>query len=180
MEPATPAILDPKFDLVFLDPAHVRCFRTGGSALRATISDPVLGPERSWLRVQVARAFPLRAPLDFIGLRDGKDSDIGMLRDLQELDPETRSLIESELDRRYFLPKVIKVRSVRREFETVTWDVETDRGPRVFHVQNLREAVQDLGAGRIVITDRSGNRVEFPDIRRADRETRSVLERVLS
>ncbi|MFM7320712.1 MAG: DUF1854 domain-containing protein [Armatimonadota bacterium] len=178
---ATPTpILDPKFDLVFLDPTTVRCFRTGGDALRATISDPVLGPERSWLRVQVARAFPLRAPEGHIGLRDGKDADIGMLRSLEGLDPQSRALIEEEMERRYFLPRVTRVRSVRREFETITWEVDTDRGPRTFHVQNLREAVLDLGNGRVVITDRSGNRVEFPDVRRADRETRSVLERVAS
>jgi hypothetical protein len=162
-----------------LEPGDLRLFRTGGDSVRATIRDTD-GTERTWLRVQLARAFPLRDPEHWIGLRDSSDNDIGMLRSLEGMDSESQSIAREELERRYFLPRVTGVRKVKREVETITWEVDTDKGPRTVHVQNLRDSVRELGQGRILITDRSGNRIEFPSLANADKETRAVLSRVLS
>lgn len=175
-----PPPADSRYDLIFLDPTTVTLFRTGGDAVRATVADPQVAPERTWIQVQIARAFPLSLENEYIGLRDAKDRDIGMLRRLDGLDAESRRIVDEELARRYFLPKVMRVKKVRREYETVTWEVDTDKGPRVFHVQNLRESVHEMGGGRVLITDRTGSRYEFPNIALADAETKSVLARVLS
>lgn len=170
---------DANFDLVLLDPACVMLFRTGGSIVRGTITDPVLGSERSYIRVQIARAFPLSKPDTYIGLRDGRDKDIGMLVTLDTMDAASRAILDEELERRYFLPRIQKVLSVREEFGTTTWQVETDKGPRTFSVQNLRESTQDLTPTRLLITDIEGNRYEFPDVRGLDERSFEVLQRVL-
>lgn len=163
----------------YFDPGTVTLFRTGGDSVRATVREHD-NADRTWLHVQIARAFPLREPDRWIGLRDVNDRDIGMLRSLSDLDPESRVIAEGELERRYFLPRVTAVRKVRREVETITWEVDTDKGPRTVHVQNLRDSVRELGGGRILITDRSGNRIEFSNLASADKETRAVLSRVIS
>lgn len=173
--------VDARYDLVLLNPASVRLFRTGGptSALRATISDEQLGAERSYLRVQVARAFPLRNPDRYIGLRDGADKDIGMLVTLDGLDSESRRLTDEELFRRYFLPKIIKVNDVKDEFGLTTWEVETDKGSRRFVVRNLRDSAHELSATRVLLTDTDGNRWEFPDVRKLDEKSYAIIQRVL-
>jgi hypothetical protein len=167
------------YELTLLDPACVQLFKTGGDAVRATISDPKIGPERTYLQVQIARAYPLSEPERYIGLRDGKDRDIGLLVTLDTLDDHSRAVLDAELARRYFLPRVTQVHKVKKEYETVTWDVETDRGRRVYSVQNLKESVQEITPGRLVVTDRSGSRFEFPDIARLGGETLQLLSRVL-
>jgi hypothetical protein len=176
---AAAAPADAGLDLILLDPAGVRLFRTGGSTVRLTLSDARVGPERSYLSVAVARAFPLSDPQRFIGLRDGKDRDIGMLASLEGLDEGTRQIVEEELARRYFQPRILRVVGVEEEFGITTWEVETDKGPRSFIVHNLRDAVQDLTPTRVLITDMDGNRFEFPDIRQLDDKSYAILQRVL-
>ena len=152
----------------------------GDSTVRATVDDPAIGPARSWRRVQVARAFPLSKPNQFIGLRDAADKDIGTLPTLDGLDPESRKIINEELTRRYFLPIISQVYAVKEEFGITTWDVETDKGRRTFLVQNLRESVWEMVPGeRAIITDKDGLRYEFPDLTRLDAKTANVLSRVL-
>lgn len=170
---------DARFDLIILDPSKVRLFRTGGSVVRLELSDPQVGEPRSYLKVAIARAFPLSDPEHYIGLRDGADRDIGMLRSLDALDRESRAIAEEELVRRYFMPQVIRVRDVKEDFGLTTWDVETDKGLRTFVVRHLRDAVQSLSATRILVTDIEGNRYEFPDVRRLDDKSYAILQRVL-
>jgi len=180
--PATTAVAaDARYDLILLDPKAMQLFRTGGptSALRMTLADPQIGGERSYLRVQAARAFPLHDPDRYIGLRDGDDKDIGTLVTLDGLDPDSRALVEEELYRRYFLPRILKVNNVREEFGLTTWDVETDKGPRTFIVRHLREATQELTPTRLLVTDVDGNRFEFPDVRQLDDKSYAVIQRVL-
>jgi len=172
---------DARYDIVLLDPKHIRLFRTGGpaSALRLTLSDPQIGAPRSYLRVQVARAFPLSDPDHYIGLRDKDDKDIGLLETLDGLDADSRARVDEELYRRYFLPKIVRVNDVKEEFGMTTWDVETDKGHRNFVIRNLRDAVQELSATRVLVTDSDGNRYEFPDVRKLDDKSFAVMQRVL-
>lgn len=171
--------LDSSFDLIFLDPSKVTLFRTGGSAVRATIADPQLGDERTYLVCQVARAFPLSLGNKFIGLRDAKDKDIGMLETLAGLDPESLKIIHEELERRYFIPTIQTVTKVKKEYDTVNFEVETDKGPRKFSVQNLKDSVNEVTPGRVLLTDRTGSRYEIPEVSKLDDKTLSILSRVL-
>lgn len=177
-DPEVTAPADAAFDLVLLDPSKVQLFRTGGTFVRGTITDPVIGAERTFLRVRIARAFPLFDPDHYVGLRDDKDKDIGMLQNLDTLDAASRQIIKEELSRRYFLPKVERVRFVKEEFGTSTWEVDTDKGPRTFIVQNLRDSVQDLTPTRLLITDKDGVRYEFPDTTILDPKSRTILSKV--
>ena len=104
--PDAPA--DAAFDLILLAPSHVRLFRTGGTLVRATVTDPIIGAERTFLRVQIARAFPLFDPDHYIGLRDNDDKDIGMLQTLDGLDDMSRQIVTEELSRRYFFAQGAK------------------------------------------------------------------------
>jgi len=171
--------LDASFDLIFLDPKKVTLFRTGGSAVRATIDDPQLGEERTYLVCQIARAFPLSLAEKYIGLRDAKDKDIGMLETLEGLDPASRTIVDEELARRYFLPQILRVTKVKKEYDTVNFEVDTDKGPRKFAVQNLKDSVFEVTPGRVMLTDRTGSRYEIPDLSKVDTETLAILSRVL-
>ncbi len=164
------------FAVRFLDPKTLRLFRVGD--LDATVRLTLEG-DRSWREVRVARAFPFSDPDRYIGLRDGDDKDIGILTTLQGVDAESRQIIEEELERRYFTPKVERVLSVTDEFGVVTWEVETDRGPRRFLVRNLRDNTFPLGPNRLMMTDTDGNRYEIPDVRTVGPKAYAVLLKVL-
>lgn len=164
------------FAVRFLESGTLRLFRTHpeDSTVRLTIEG-----DRSWREVRVARAFPFSNPDRYIGLRDGDDKDIGVLATLNGLDERSRTIIDEELERRYFTPRIERVLKVDEEFGVVTWEVETDRGPRRFLVRNLRDSTFPLGANRLMMTDTDGNRYEFPDVSAVGAKAMVVLSKVL-
>ena len=165
---------DPEsFELRILDPKRVRIFRVAGVP-RLTLRD-----DRSWSKVSVARAFPLSDPDHFLGFLDGDGKDIGLLHDPGQLDAESRQIVEEELEKRYFVPNVERVLTVKEEFGTIYWTVETDRGQKDIIVRNLRDNLQELSASRVIITDVDGNRFEFVDVSKLDGKSQSVIIRNL-
>ena len=164
------------FAVRFLNAETLRVFRTHpeDATVRLTIEG-----DRSWREVRIARAFPFSNPDRYIGLRDGDDKDIGVLATLQGLDKGSHAIIEEELERRYFTPRIERVLTVSEEFGVVTWEVETDRGPRRFLVRNLRDSTFPLGANRLMMTDTDGNRYEFADVSAVGAKAMTVLSKVL-
>ncbi|HLJ58006.1 MAG TPA: DUF1854 domain-containing protein [Chthonomonadaceae bacterium] len=171
--PALPPTDPETFELRILDPKRMRVFRVAGVP-RLTLRD-----DRSWIKVSVARAFPLSDPDHYLGFLDGDGKDIGLLHDPGLLDPESRQVVDDELEKRYFVPVVERVLSVKEEFGTIYWSVETDRGQKDIIVRNLRDNLQELAASRVIITDVDGNRFEFPDVSKLDGKSQGVILRAL-
>jgi len=159
------------FDLLWLDPSVMTLRRIAG------LTRLTLDGDRSWLRATPARAFPISDPDHYIGFLDGLGNDIGIVRDPSELDETSRQILAEDLEVRYFVPVVQRVVSVKLEFGTVYWKLETSRGPRDIVVRNMRDNLQELSAIRVLITDIEGNRYEFPDINTLDPESLGVILR---
>jgi hypothetical protein len=167
---------DNPFDIRILDPRSVRLFHSSpeDAVVRLTLEG-----DRSWREVRIARAFPFSDPDHYIGFRDAHDKDIGLLIELKELDADSRRLVESELKQRYFTPQIRRVVAVEEQFGVVTWDVDTDHGPRRIIVRNLRDSTYPLGPNRLMMTDTDGNRYEFPDVSAVGAKAQQVLARVM-
>ena len=167
---------DNPFDIRVLDPQTVRLFRVhpGDALVRLTLDE-----DRSWVEVRIARALPFSDPDHYIGLRDGKDKDIGLIVSPAELNAEARAIVDEELARRYFTPRIERVLYVKEEMGAVSWEVETDRGTRKFVVRNLRDSTFPLGPNRLMMTDTDGNRYEFPDVTAVGSKAYQVLVKVL-
>ena len=133
----------------------------------------------SWAGVTLCRAFPLSDPARFLGILDAEGRDIGVIADPSLLSEESRRIVAEELEARYFLPRVEKVYSVKEEYGSLYWDVETDHGRKEIVVANPRDSLVELGPTRIMMTDVDGLRYEFPDIHRLDTRTQTLLLRNL-
>lgn len=150
-------------DLEYIDPAGT-IIESRGDVLRLTFKD-----DRSYIKVHAVRAFPLTEQDEFIGLLDAVSGrEIGMLRDLRQLDSPTRKLVEDALDRTYFVPKIHHINQAKREFGTVYWDVETDRGRRQFVMRGIRDSIHEIETGRYLVVDIDGNRFEIPKLASLD------------
>ena len=87
----------------------------------------------------------------------------------------TRDLISQELERRYFVPIIEKVLSVKEEYGSVVWKVDTDKGEIEFTIRNMRDNMVELSASRIMLTDVDGNRYEVVDIGKLDLKSQAVI-----
>jgi hypothetical protein len=131
-----------------------------------------LGPRA--LPVQVRRCFPWTAPARFVSLRDEDEEEVALVRDLDELDPESRGALAASLAEAGFVLDVEAVEHVEDEIEIRTFHVRTRQGPRRF--QTLRdEWPRPLPGGGILLRDVAGDLYRVADPARLDRRSRERL-----
>jgi hypothetical protein len=157
-----------------ISPGSIRLFYQPPGTVRLSI-----GEERSYPTVRVYQAWPLSQPGRHISFLDGNGEEIVMLDDLDGLEPESRSVAEEELRRRYLTARIEAIAHIRTEFGVTYWHVETHRGPRDFVVQSLSESCQWLSEHHLLIMDVDGNRFDIPDRRALDPKSAAQLDAVL-
>lgn len=148
--------------LKLLEPAELRFFKHGAD-LRCEVKD-----DRCLLKAVVSRCFPLSKPLTYFTLRDGDRKEVGVIVEPAKLDEASRKLVFEDLERRYFVPVIEKVRVARELFGVVNWEVDTSKGPCKFTTRNLRENMVRPSPDRIMITDVDGNRYDIPAFSKLD------------
>ena len=156
------------FKLKFLESEKLRFFRSD-DALRVVIEG-----DKCCLRVVPMRAFPISMREQYISLRDMAGNELGMIRDLGELDKDSRKLLEAEIRRRYFTPVIQRLISLRDKFGIVEWEVETDRGARNFLTRSLHDSLKETEAG-LIITDVENNRYEIRSYSDLDPHSLAIL-----
>lgn len=132
----------------------------------------VLGLEA--VRVWVQRCFPWTAPGRFVSLRDQEEEEVALVRDLSELEPESRRVLQSALLEAGFVLEVESVESIEDEIEIRTFRVRTRQGPRRF--QTLRdEWPRPMPGGGILLRDVAGDLYLVRDPQALDRASRDRL-----
>jgi len=124
----------------------------------------------------VVGAFPLSNPGRMVLLRDEHGEEIGILDDVNRLDPDSRTVIAERLERSYFMPGIDDVLALDLELGVETWEVMTDKGERTFMVRNPRTNVRHVGRRRLVIRDVDGNRYQIRDWTSLSPRARRLLE----
>ncbi|MCC7495665.1 MAG: DUF1854 domain-containing protein [Fimbriimonadaceae bacterium] len=155
-------------EVVFLDPAELTFERTPGGVLRLHQAD------RSHLRVAVVRVLPLSQPEGYLSIRNG-DREVGILRQLEAIEPAQREMLRAELDRRYFRPLIEQVTKLQDVSGTFRWQVVTDRGSLEFSSTHPRQSCVAVTESRWAISDTDGNRYEIRDLGALDRRSRALL-----
>jgi hypothetical protein len=132
----------------------------------------VLGPRAS--PVWVRRCFPWTAPARFVSLRDRDEEEVALVRDLDELEPDSRRALEASLLEAGFVLEIEAVEAVEDEIEIRTFRVRTRQGPRRF--QTLRdEWPRPTPGGGILLRDVAGDLYWVREPARLDRRSRAHL-----
>lgn len=95
-----------------------------------------------------------------------------------ELDPDSRSVVEEELDRVYFTPVIHRIVGLKQEGGMWTWDVETSRGSTRFFVRSWRDSSSEIKGGRWQIQSVDGQRYEIADFERLDDRSKQFVEQL--
>jgi hypothetical protein len=107
-----------------------------------------------------------------------RPKEIGIVQDIQKIEPQSRKIVEEELEMMYFTPKITHINRIKSERGSYKWMVETDRGEREFDVRH-REDIRILASNRVIVKDVDGNRFEIPNYSRLNSRSRSILERYM-
>ena len=165
-----------------LTSANARFFRSEGGLVSLELTDDA-GNVEAFERVAIYRAFPITAPDEFLSVREisvfknEKGDEIGMIRHLSDMDEETQKILLEELDRRYFVPEILKIHHVREKLGYQYWDCDTSAGHIVFALNNpFGNIFVRGGDGRVFFHDMDGNYYTVIDPKALDSASYKHLE----
>jgi len=136
----------------------------------------LVGGETPVTDVKLTRYFPWSLPDAYVSVRTDQGREVAVLTDLDELDPDSRETLESELYDKVFNPKLLRVLEYRHEFGISYIKAETDRGQVTFQFRG-RHDIRLLSPTRALIRDVDSNTYELPDFNRLDATSRRCLQR---
>ena len=134
------------------------------------------GDETPVTDIKLTRYFPWSMPEAYVSVRTDQGREVAVLADLDELDPDSREILESELHDKVFNPKLLRILEYRHEFGISYIKAETDRGQITFQFRG-RHDVRLLSPTRALIRDVDSNTYELPDFNRLDPASRRYLQR---
>jgi len=129
-----------------------------------------------YVDVRPAPVFPVSGTADYVSFLDGDGKEVLLLRNPEALPSDSRRVLEEELGRAYFVPKITRVYAIQGAHGAARWEVETDRGYRIFDVRD-REDMRVVGGTRVLLQDADGNRFEIEDLTQLDPRSRRLLDR---
>ncbi len=127
-------------------------------------------------RVFLHRAFPFNNPDKFISVVDISGYEYGMIMDLNDFGEESKNLLKNALDRKYFMPNIKKIISIKEQFGFSFWKVETDRGLAEFSVKDTYKSIIKLSDKMVVIIDSNDSRFMIKDVLTLDSSSYKKIE----
>ena len=152
-----------------LDPTQLRLNRDAFGKLHVSIGNTTYEDMRP------VRCYPLSAPSRYIGLFDAEDREIGLIDDLNNIDPRSRKILTEELELKCLVIPIRTIRAVESRHGVTTWQLETARGFRLVHVRD-RSDIRRLAGRRVILTDVHGMRFEILDTDKLDTRSLALLE----
>ncbi len=125
--------------------------------------------------LELRRMFPITGLTKYIALMDSEGNEIAVIRDINDLMPESREVVENCLREYYMIPRITKFIKMSEKFKIWMWTAETDKGICTFEIRNHLTAIKPLYDGRVLIKDANDNRYEIPDVNVLDKHSKKLI-----
>ena len=125
--------------------------------------------------LELHRMFPITGLTKYIALMDSEGNEIAVIRDINDLMPESREVVENCLREYYMIPRITKFIKMSERFKIWMWTAETDKGVCTFEIRNHLTAIKPLYDGRVLIKDANDNRYEIPDVNVLDKHSKKLI-----
>ncbi len=166
---------------LFFPPNTTKFERTAGGVVKLWVEG--VG---EFSKVILRRLFPLTNPTKYISVWNGDyrseeqfGQEIGVITDIEMLDPESKRVVEEELERTYYIAQIKRIRSLRDLYGFTEWIVETEIGERKFLTWGLHNSVIDMGERRLIIVDIDNIYYEIEDWALLDPRSLGFIKRVI-
>lgn len=156
---------------LYIDQYTGKIERTDVYLVRLTLKDGTVLED-----LEPRRLFPITNTDMFITLLDKEEKEAAFVRDLKEIDPDSRRALEECFAEFYMIPKIVRINYIDEKFGALTMSVKTDRGPVSFRIRNRNSDIKKLyGTKRIVIRDSNDNRYEIPNLDELDMQSMRLI-----
>lgn len=145
--------------LCWLDPDGVAISDDGQGQLNLVIRGRAMAAHAAW-------AFPASEPRRFISLRSfepsGRESELGMIRALDDWPENAQEVVCRSLARRYFLQRIRAIRQIHTQGNQLVLLALTDRGAIRLQLEKPGDGYQTFGKDGLLLADSRGNYFLFP------------------
>ena len=157
--------------IIYIDQYKGKIQRTDLYLVRLNMKDGTV-----YENLEPRRLFPYTNQTMYITLLDQNERELGFVRDLEEVDEDSRKALEECFAEYYMIPKITRVIACKDEAGSLKWTVDTDRGMTVFTIKNRHSDIKHLwGTKRVIIRDSNDNRYEIPDHTAMDAHSSRIL-----
>ena len=106
----------------------------------------------------------------------GDLKEIGIITNISVFDETQQKYISDELERKYFIPVIESISSVKEKYGFSYWEVKTNIGKIKFTVHDAFRSILKINEDRIMVTDVNGNRYEIVSLTGIDRPSFRKIE----
>ncbi len=163
-------------DVRYLTSSDIKFYETKGGLLGAVLDGEDVG------RCDILRLFPLHQPDRYLSVRRqaqshrDRSTELGIVETLDSFSDEEKALVKHELEKRYFLPEITKVKNAKEEFGHTYWEVETNAGERSFTTFDMSTSLIRVSPNSVILIDVDGSRYLIPDLKKADDKAMKILD----
>ena len=125
--------------------------------------------------LELHRMFPITGLDKYISLLDSSGNEIAVIRNINDLMPESKAVVERCLTEYYMMPRITRFIRMSEKFKIWMWTAETDKGICTFEIRNHLTAIKPLYDGRVLIKDANDNRYEIPDVNKLDKKSIKMI-----
>ncbi|MBQ7875923.1 MAG: DUF1854 domain-containing protein [Clostridia bacterium] len=160
----------------YLTANDIKFYETEGSLLGAFVDGEDVG------RIDILRLFPLHQKDKYLSVRRKAEShrdrntEIGIIEVLDGFSEKEKELVEHELEKRYFVPEIVKVKNAKEEFGHTYWETETTAGERNFTTFDMSSSLIRISENSVMLIDVDGSRYLIPDLKKADDKAMKILD----
>ncbi len=159
-----------KLSIKFLNPKECLFSFNGKGFLVFTLN----GEEKG--RVKLIRTYPYKLKSEYICVHDLEDNELGIIRDLSELEEKSKENAEKELENRYYCPTVTSVKSIKERMGHFYFETVIDGKDKSFTVRDITRNLRFASEDTLLIFDMDGNRYIIPDFEAIEPKSRRLLE----
>lgn len=166
--------LSDAINIGYIAPAEVEFTRTPGGFLGMKYK----GEEHK--RVALRRALPIGRPDEYISVADHEEKELGVIREVRALPDQQMALVLEELDKRYYSPTVVEVKSVKDKLGYVYMELTVTGPDRPYErncaVKDVNRNIRMLSDDKLIIFDVDGNRYIVEALSKLDKKSIKRLE----
>lgn len=133
------------------------------------------GEKSEYDRVFLHRAFPYDEPFSYISVLDRDNKEIGIIEKISDFDEATQDIFRAELAKKYFIPQITKIHSIKERFGFSYWKIESDAGSLEITFRDTYRSIVRLSPTHIFLTDSNANRYEIKDVDALDKKSRRII-----
>ncbi len=127
-------------------------------------------------RVKLIRSYPYSLTDEYICVHDIEDNEIGIVRDLKELDKDSLEAANKELHNRYYCPTITSVKNIKERMGHFYFETIIDGKNKSFTVRDLTRNLRFANDSTLLIFDVDGNRYIIPDHEKIEKKSRRLIE----